>query len=496
MKSFQLFYDNQWMDAEGGKTFITRNPCTGEAIAEVASASRADARKAIEAASRAFQSGVWSGLDYEERAVYLHKVADILESRAEEFVQWEAMDTGKPIRETRLIDIPLSIRAFRFHADLVKSLKGQVIRVPGHHLFDYVSYEPLGVVASIAPWNFPLHLITRSIGAALAAGNTVVCKASSQTPVTGQMLAEAFLEAGVPAGVYNAVCGAGNVVGEELLAHDEVAMAALTGSEAAGRRLLEASSQARRIKKLSLELGGKSAMIVDKNCDFDAAVNSTIQGFCTNQGEVCVSTSRLLLPEAIYEKFMDRMLERIGQLKIGDCLDENTHIGALINEEHLRSVQGFVDRAIAQGARLRVGGKRLAGGIYDKGSFYPPTVFENVTPEMELFQEEVFGPVLAVTKYKTLDEAVELANATRFGLGAAIFSEDIRTIHRVAEKLDAGTVWMNCVSKSNIETPFGGNRNSGLGREDGLEGLLEYMKTKNHILYLAPEYDNFFGFKE
>lgn len=494
MKSFKLFYGNKWVDAEGGKTFTTSNPCNGEVIAEMASASKADTQKAIQAASEAFKSGVWSGLDYEERAAYLHKVADILERRKEEFAQWEAMDVGKPIRETRMIDIPLSIRAFRFHADLIKSLKGQVINVPGKHLFDYVTYEPMGVVGSIAPWNFPLHLLTRSIGAALAAGNTVVCKAATQTPVTSQMLGEVFLEAGVPAGVFNIVCGSGSVVGEELLAHDDIAMVALTGSETVGRRLMEASAQAGRIKKLSLELGGKSAMIVDKNCDFDAAVNSAIQGFCTNQGEVCVSTSRLLLQEDIYDRFMDAMVEKLQRIVIGDCLDDKTQMGALVNEGHLASVQGFVDRGIQQGAKLRIGGKRLTGGIYDKGSFYPPTVFEDVAPDMELFQEEVFGPVLAVTRYSTMDEAVELANATRFGLGAAIFSEDIRTIYHVADRLDAGTVWMNCVSKSNIETPFGGNRNSGLGREDGLEGLLEYMKTKNHILYVAPEYDNFFEF--
>jgi len=496
MKSFKLFYGNQWMDAESGKTFTTQNPCTGEIIAELACASREDTQKAVEAANCAFKSGVWSGLDYDERAGYLHKVADILERRFDEFAKWEAMDTGKPIRETRMIDIPLSIRAFRFHADSVKSLKGQVITVPGHHLFDYVTYEPYGVVGSIAPWNFPLHLLTRSIGAALAAGNTVVCKAATMTPVTSQMLGEIFEEADIPAGVYNIISGPGSVVGEELLAHDDVAMVALTGSEEVGRRLMEASAQARRIKKLSLELGGKSAMIVDKNCDLNAAVNSAIQGFCTNQGEVCVSTSRLLLADEIHDTFMEQMLKKISRLKIGHCLDESTHIGALISEGHLQSVQGFVDRAVQQGAKLRAGGRRLTCGIYDKGCFYPPTVFENVTPEMEIFHEEVFGPVLSVTKYSTMEEAVELANATRFGLGAAIFSEDIRTIYWVAEKLDAGTVWMNCSSKSNIETPFGGNRNSGVGREDGTEGLLEYLKVKNHILYVAPQYDNFFEFKD
>ncbi len=495
MKQFQLFYNNQWVPAEGDQTFTTNNPCTGEVIAQMAYASVEDTRKAIDAAYVAFESGVWSDLDYEDRADYLHKVADIMERRFEELAEWEAKDTGKPIRETRMIDIPLSIRAFRYHADNVKSLKGQVISVPGKHLFDYVTYEPFGVVGSIAPWNFPLHLLTRSIGAALAAGNTVVCKAATMTPVTSQILGEIFLEAGVPAGVYNVVSGSGGVVGEELLANDKVAMVALTGSEEVGRRLMEASARAPRIKKLSLELGGKSAMIVSKKADLTAAVNSAIQGFCTNQGEVCVSTSRLLLAGEIYDEFMEQMLGKLALLKIGDCMEEDTMMGSLISEDHLETVQGFVDRAKEQGAKLLVGGERLNGGIYSKGSYYPPTVFEDVTVNMELFQEEVFGPVLAVTRFSTMDEAIELANATRFGLGAAIFSEDIREIYWTAERLDAGTIWMNCSSKSNIETPFGGNRNSGLGREDGMEGLLEYLKVKNHILYVAPEYDNFFEFE-
>ena len=495
MKHFKLFIGNQWLDAENGKTFETINPCTGEAIAAISSASAADTRKAIDAAHAAFVSGCWSGLDPVDRSKYLLRVADILERRLEEFAKWEAMDVGKPIRETRGIDIPLSVRAFRFHADEIKSLKGQVVNVPGKHLFDYVTYEPMGVVGSIAPWNFPLHLLTRSIAAALAAGNTVVCKASMTTPVTAQLLGEVFLEAGVPAGVYNAVGGSGGVVGEELLANDRVAMVALTGSEPVGRRLMEASAQAKFIKKLSLELGGKSAMIAAKDCDLNGAVNSAILGFCYNQGEVCVSTSRLLVADEIYDKFMDSMLARLRQLRVGDCLDENTQMGSLVNAGHRDSVQGFVDRAVAAGAKLSLGGKPLSGGIYDKGFYYPPTVLENVGRDMEVFQEEVFGPVLAVTRFKTLDEAVELANATRFALGAAIFSENPKTLYWTAEKLDAGTVWMNCVAKSNIETPFGGNRNSGLGREDGTEGLLEYMKVKNHIWYVAPEYDDFYGLK-
>ncbi|MDR0886604.1 MAG: aldehyde dehydrogenase family protein [Clostridiales Family XIII bacterium] len=494
MKNYKLYYGGEWHDAQAGATFETVNPCNGEVIATLAKGDAEDTKLAIEAAKKAFDSGVWSELDYDDRAAYLLKVADILERRIDEFARTESQDVGKPYGESYYVDIPLSIRAFRFHADSVKSLKGQTIDVPGKLLFDYVSYEPYGVVASIAPWNFPLHLLTRSIGAALAAGNTVVCKAATQTPLTATLLAECFEEAGVPAGVYNVISGPGGSVGEELLANDEVAMVALTGSEAVGRRLMEASSQAKHIKKLSLELGGKSAFIAEPDCDLDGAVNSAILGFCYNQGQVCVSTSRLLLADEIYDEFMDLMLERLSKIVIGDSLAEGTQMGSLVSEEHLQTVQGFVDRAISGGAKLRTGGSRLTGGIYDQGSYYPPTIFEDVTRDMEIFQEEVFGPVLSVTRYQTLDEAIELANATRFALGAAIFSENFRKLYHAAKKVDAGTIWLNCSSKSNIETPFGGNRNSGLGREDGTEGLLEYMKVKNHIMYIAPEYENAYNF--
>jgi aldehyde dehydrogenase (NAD+) len=495
MLKLKLFINNEWVSSEKCETFQTLCPCNGEPIAELEKGTAEDAKKAIAAARAAFDKSGWVDLDYDERSAYLHRVADILEKRKDEFAKFEAMDVGKPIRETSIIDIPLSIRAFRFHADEIKALKGSVIKIPGNHIFDYTTYEPVGVVASIAPWNFPLHLLTRSIGAALAAGNTVVCKASTLTPITATLLGEVFLEAGVPAGVFNVVSGSGKIVGEEFLANEDVDMVALTGSEEVGRRLMEASSRSKRIKRLSLELGGKSAAIVIKDADIDSALNSVILGFCYNQGEVCVSTSRLILAEEIYDKFLMALEKRLGQLVIGDCLDPKTLMASLIDEAQLEKVQAMVDKAISEGAKLRLGGKRLSGGIYDKGSFYPPTILEDVTEEMEIFHEEVFGPVLAVMKFANIDEAVRLSNATRFALGAAVFSEDIRTIYRVAEKLDAGTVWMNCSSKSNIESPFGGNKNSGIGREDGTEGLLEYMKVKNHIWHMGEGYDNFYGFE-
>ncbi len=492
MRKFKLLINNQWQDAAKGETFFSINPCNGEPIAELAKATAEDAERAASAAQNAFKSGVWSELEIDERSSFLHRVADLIDERAEEMSRWEAMDTGKPVRECRIIDIPLSSRAFRFHADAIKMLRGQVIHIPGKEKFDYVTYEPYGVTACISPWNFPLHLLTRSIAPALAAGNTVVCKASVKTPVTAQILGEIFIEAGVPAGVYNAVAGPGSVVGEALLASDNVNIVALTGSEAVGRRLMEASSKARMIKKLVLELGGKSPAIVEPDCDFEGALSGVTLGFCMNQGEVCCSSSRLLLSEKIYDRFMDALKEKVGAIRLGDSLDDNTQMGSLIDKSQQDSVDAHVKQALAQGARLRCGGYMLTEPPYNKGFYYVPTIIDEVTPEMTIFHEEVFGPVLAVTKYSDLEEAVELANATRFGLGAAIFSENPRKLFWTAGKLDAGTVWMNTSAMSNIESPFGGNRNSGIGREDGMEGLLEYLKVKNHIMYVGdPYYDLF-----
>jgi acyl-CoA reductase-like NAD-dependent aldehyde dehydrogenase len=493
MKSFQLLIGNQWLAADGGETFVSYNPCNGEPIAELASASARDVALATRTAYEAFRSGVWSDLDCDDRSTFLHRVAGIMEQRCEELCRWEALDTGKPIRECRLIDIPLSIRAFRFHADAVKSIRGQVIPIPGKDKFDYVTYEPYGVVACISPWNFPLHLLTRSICPALAAGNTVVCKASTSTPVTAQILGEIILEAGVPAGVYNAVSGSGPIVGEALLASDYVDVVALTGSEQVGRRLMEASAQAKKIKKLVLELGGKSASIVEPDCHFEGALNGVTLGFCMNQGEVCCSTSRLLLAEAIYEPFMEALIAKVSKIRIGDSLDESTQMGSLIDRKQQASVDRYVKQAVEQGARIRCGGYALTDAPYDKGAFYVPTIIDRVTSQMTIFHEEVFGPVLAVTKYQTLEEAIGLANATNFGLGAAIYSENPRKLYWTARKLDAGTVWLNTSAMSNIESPFGGNRNSGIGREDGVEGLMEYLKVKNHIMYVGDPYFDLFA---
>ena len=496
MKQFKLFINNEWVDAKDGKTFISYDPATGEAIAELASASKEDVDKAAAAAKAAFDSGVWSNMDPEERGEYLRKAADILRRRADEFAVWECKDTGKPLSETGPVDIFYSARALEYFAKIMTTFKGETINIPGNFAFDYVTYEPMGVVGTISPWNFPLHLFTRAVCPALAAGNCVVAKASSLTPITSQLMGEIFLEAGFPAGVVNIVSGPGNIVGEAIMANKDISMVSFTGSEEVGRSLLRQASEAPIIKKVILELGGKGPIIVHNDADISGAVNSTIQGFCLNQGEVCCASSRLILHEDIYDEFMALMLKRLAMIKIGDTMDPATQMGSLINKHQLEVVDGYVKGAIAGGAKVLCGGAPLTGGIYDKGNFYPPTVLVNVTPDMKCVREEIFGPVLCVLTYKTEEEAVALANDTEFGLGAAVWSENPRTLYHMAKGIDSGTVWQNCNVMSKLEAPYGGNKNSGIGRENGTHGILEYMKTKNNILFIGREYDNFYGFEE
>jgi len=371
MKRFKLFINNEWADASDNKTFTTYNPCTGEPIAEMACAAKEDVDKAVASAKNAFDSGVWSELDPEKRAEYMLRVCRIMERRADELAAWEAMDTGKTLRECKDVDIPYAIRAVEYHAMSAQFLKGQVVHIPGQYAFDYVTYEPYGVVASISPWNFPIHLMTRSVAPAIAAGNTVVSKASSLTPVTTQIMGEIFEEAGFPAGVVNIVSGPGSVVGEAILAAKDVSVVSFTGSESVGRYLIENSAKSPLFKKLILELGGKGPFIAEPDCNIDAAVNGLILGFCLNQGEVCCASTRLYLHEDIYEVFMEKLIDRCGRFKLGDQMDSDMMMGALIDKKQYEVVNGYVENAVRSGARVLCGGKRLTGGIYDKGYFYP-----------------------------------------------------------------------------------------------------------------------------
>lgn len=494
MQKFKFLINNEWVDASSGKTYQVLDPSKNEPIAEVALADKEDVDRAVKAAREAFNKGIWSELDGDERAEYMLKAAELMRKRTKELAKWETLECGKPISESEDIDMPYSIRAMEYFANQAREIKGEVIPIPGGYAFDYVTYEPYGVVGSIVPWNFPLHLATRTLCPAVATGNSVVLKPSSFTPITAILLGEIILEAGFPPGVVNIISGPGDTAGNAMLSHPDINMISFTGSLEVGRKVLEASAKP-RIKKVILELGGKGPFIAEADCNIDGAVNSLIVGFCLEQGEVCCASTRLFLHEKIYKEFMEKLVARAKSLKLGETMDPTTQMGALISRTQLEKVDGCVKEAIRDGAKLVCGGEKLNVSPFNKGNYYKPTILENVTNDMRCAQEEIFGPVLVVIRYKELEEAIKQANDTVYGLAATIWSENIKTLYWAAKKLDAGTVWMNTNVMSKIEAPYGGNKDSGLGREDGTIGLKEYLKVKNNILFVGKEYDNFYDFK-
>ena len=494
MQKFKFLINNEWVDASSGKTYQVLDPSKNEPIAEVALADKEDVDRAVKAAREAFNKGIWSELDGDKRAEYMLKATELMRKRTKELAKWETLECGKPISESEDIDMPYSIRAMEYFANQAREIKGEVIPIPGGYAFDYVTYEPYGVVGSIVPWNFPLHLATRTLCPAVATGNSVVLKPSSFTPITAILLGEIILEAGFPPGVVNIISGPGDTAGNAMLSHPDINMISFTGSLEVGRKVLEASAKP-RIKKVILELGGKGSFIAEADCNIDGAVNSLIVGFCLEQGEVCCASTRLFLHEKIYKEFMEKLTARVKSLRLGDTMDRSTQMGALISKSQLEKIDSYVKEAIRDGAKLVCGGEKFNVPPFNKGNYYKPTILENVTNDMRCAQEEIFGPVLVVIKYQELEEAIKQANDTVYGLSATIWSENIKTLYWAAKKLDAGTVWMNTNVMSKIEAPYGGNKDSGLGREDGTIGLKEYLKVKNNILFVGKEYDNFYDFK-
>ncbi|MHB8280328.1 MAG: aldehyde dehydrogenase family protein [Candidatus Humimicrobiaceae bacterium] len=492
MKKLKLFIDNEFVEPESGEYFTSYCPATSEPLAELAVASEKDVDKAVQAAKKAFP--VWSQMDGDARADFMMKALEIFKKRKQEFAKWEAKDVGKPLFETVNADLLNTFRAMEYFSNLGRQIRGNVIPLPGRTAFCYETYEPYGVVGAVIPWNFPLHLATRTICPALSAGNTVVLKASSLAPITCSMMAEIFLEAGYPKGVLNIISGPGNITGEALLRNPDVAMVSFTGSTAVGRNCLKASSET-NLKKVLLELGGKGPFIAAKDCKVDDAVNSLIIGFVFTQGEVCCASTRAYIHKDIYDEFVTKLIRRCNAIRIGDIMDMSTQMGSLISENQYKQVDGYVQRAIKVGAKLLCGGFRENKPPMDKGYFYRPTVLEVTDNKLECVQQEIFGPVAVVKKFEDIEEALILANDTAYGLGATIWSEDYRTLIKGAEKLNAGIVWMNTNIMGKLEASYGGNKLSGLGREGGVVGLMEYLKCKNNVLYMGPK-DNYYGFTE
>ncbi len=466
--------DNGWVEAASGDTFPDLNPATGELLAEVAAGSAADVDRAVESSRNAFRSAGWRRMSPHKRAHLLWKLADLLERNADELAALETRDQGKPYFESRKVDLPSVVENFRYFAGVAARMEGETIPVQGPYL-TYTLREPLGVVGCIVPWNFPLSLAAWKVAPALACGNTVVLKPAEQTPLTALRLGELAAEAGFPPGVLNVVTGTGEVAGDALVRHPDVAAIAFTGSTEVGRLITR--NAADTLKKVSLELGGKSPNIVFADADLPAAVRGASTGIFYGMGEVCAAGSRILVQESVYGAFLEGLADRAGKMTVGDPMDPTTRLGAIVTEEHLQRIMGYVGAGRSEGARLVVGGERTT--VDGRGNFVQATVFADVDPSMTIAREEIFGPVAAVIPFTDMEDAVAKANDTVYGLAAGVWTRDIGKAHRMAQELEAGTVWINTYNQYDSAAPFGGYKESGHGRDLGARSALEkYTQTK------------------
>ncbi len=481
-KPKHLLIDGKWVPAESGKLFETYNPATGEVLAKVSEGSKADVDKAVKAARKAYETGPWRKMPASERGRLLYKLADAIERRAEEIAQLETLDNGKPIKESRHVDLPQVIETFRYYAGWATKLEGETINV-NNNFFNYTLREPIGVVGQIIPWNFPLLMAAWKFGPALACGNAVILKPAEQTPLTALLLGELICEVGFPEGVVNIVTGFGpNSAGEALANHPDVDKIAFTGEDKTGKEIVKASTG--NLKRVSLELGGKAPNIVFADADIDAAVKGAIMGIFFNQGQVCCAGSRLFLEKKIHDEFLTKLSERASGLRQGPGLDEKTQIGPQVSKEQLESILGYVKIAKDEGAQLVCGGERPQGDLAN-GYFIKPTIFKGVNNDMRIAQEEVFGPVLAVIPFESTNEVAEQANKTTFGLSGAVWTSDIKKAHRLASEIKAGTIWVNCFNAFDPAVPFGGYKTSGYGRELGKHSIELYTQIKSVWVNLA-----------
>jgi acyl-CoA reductase-like NAD-dependent aldehyde dehydrogenase len=479
----KLYIAGKWVDSASGKTFKTIDPSTGEVLATVAEAGAEDADRAVAAARKAHDSGVWRDLPPSERAKALWRAGDLIDERAIEFAQLESLDNGMPINDALLFHVPLTAATFRYYAGWVTKLDGgtQQTSFPGKYL-SYTLREPVGVVAQIIPWNFPLLMAGWKVAPALACGNAVVLKPSEETPLTALLLAEVLEEAEIPAGVFNVVPGPGETVGARLAEHPHVDKIAFTGSTEVGKLIAKASA-ASNLKRVSLELGGKSPNIVFADADLARAVSGAFLGIFFNQGQVCSAGSRLFVQEKVYDQTVADLSNSVKDLHIGPGIDPMTQMGPLVSKTQMDRVLGYITAGTDEGARLVTGGTRVEG--LGPGYFVRPTVFADVDGKMRIAREEIFGPVLSAIPFSDEDDLIAKANDTMYGLVAGVWTNDVKRAHRVAHALQAGTVYVNCYHVADPATPWGGYKQSGWGRELGPYALDLYTELKNVIVDIA-----------
>src|SRR3984957_502598 len=472
----KMLIDGQWVDAASGKKFETLNPATGELLATVAEGDAEDINRAVAAARRAFE-GPWSKVKPFERQSMLLKLADLVEKHFEELSQLDTLDMGAPISRTRGNRLRV-LGMIRYYAGQATALHGETIEnsLPGE-VFSYTLKEPVGVVGAIIPWNGPLGASVWKIGPAIATGCTVILKPAEEAPLTSLRLAELCMEAGIPAGVVNVVPGFGETAGAALASHPGVDKVAFTGSHVTGQSIVRAS--AGNLKRVSLELGGKSPDIVFADADLAQAVPGAGMAVFANTGQICSAGTRLFVEKKIYDEFVERVADFSKTLRVGDGIDPETQVGPLVSEEQLKRVTGYLAIGRQEGAKPLSGGERLTDGPLAKGYFVLPTVFANVRDDMRIAQEEIFGPVISAIPFTDIEEVIERGNKTQFGLGSGVWTRDVGKAHRLAKSIRAGSVWINCYQAMDPAVPFGGYKMSGYGRESGVQHLEEYLNTKS-----------------
>jgi phenylacetaldehyde dehydrogenase len=472
----KMLVNGQWVEAASGKTFPTYNPATGEVLAHVAEGDREDINRAVRAARSAFESGPWSRMSPAERGKCIWKLADLIEKHLEEFAQLESLDNGKPLKVARAADVPLTIEHFRYYAGWTTKIEGNTIPLALAAPDKFLAYtlrEPIGVVGQIIPWNFPLLMAAWKLGPSLAAGCTSVLKPAEQTPLSALRLGELIQEAGFPEGVVNIVPGYGETAGAALAAHPDVDKVAFTGSTEVGKIIIQAA--AGNLKKVSLELGGKSPNIVLDDADPDVAVSGASSAIFFNHGQCCCAGSRLYVEKKAFDRVVDGVARKAEKIRVKAGFEPDCDMGPLVSQEQLNRVTGYLHSGMQEGAKAVTGGSRLG----DRGYFVKPTVLVNTNEKMKVVQEEIFGPVVVALPFEDINEVISRANDTVYGLAAGIWTRDIKKAHRVASKLRAGTVWINCYNVFDPSLPFGGYKQSGWGREMGHEVLEQYTEVKS-----------------
>src|SRR5580698_9405418 len=478
----QAFIDGRYVDAASGGTFDSINPATGKLLARVAAGDAEDINRAVASARAVFRKGSWSNLAPAKRKRLLFRFAELITKHTDELALLETLDMGKPISDSLKVDIPGAARCINWYAEAVDKIYDEVAPT-GPSALATITREPMGVVGAIVPWNYPLMMAAWKIGPILAAGNSLVLKPSEKSPLTAIRIAQLAVEAGVPAGVFNVVPGFGQTAGKALALHMDVDCIAFTGSTATGKTIMQYAGQS-NLKRVSLECGGKSPNIVMADYpDLDKAATAAAYAIFYNQGEVCSAGSRLLLQEGIKDAVLEKV-QAIGRtMQPGDPLDPATRLGAIVDETQMKRVLGYIDSGRNAGAQVRFGGRRVRED--SGGYFIEPTLFEGVKPAMPIAREEIFGPVLSAITFKTVDEAIEIANDVIYGLVAAVWTRDITTAHRVSRALRAGTVYINCYDADDITVPFGGFKQSGIGRDKSLHALEKYTELKTTWLDLS-----------